>query len=79
LLCPDQEFEELAARANASTRKIDYIPLVEVEGIDFEVHPKAFVRSPSDEGTNPGRATSDKSVSKAGEGHHQVTRVCWQE
>jgi hypothetical protein len=58
-------------------RKIDYIPLVEVEGIDFEVHPKAFVRSPSDEKTNPGRTTSDKStVNKAGEGHHQV---CWQE
>jgi hypothetical protein len=58
---------------------IDYVPLVEVEGIDFEVHPKTFVRSPSDAGTNLGRTTSNKSTAgKGGEGHHQVTRVCWQ-
>jgi hypothetical protein len=59
---------------------IDFIPLVEVEGIDFEVHPKTFVKTPSDAGTNLGRTTSDGlTVSKGGQGHHQVTRVCWQE
>jgi hypothetical protein len=91
LLCPDQEFEELATRAEASMRLIDFIPLEEVEGIDFEVHPKTFVRAPSGKDNfvrspsgrnNLVRTPSDEersTVSKEREGHHQVTRVCWQE
>ena len=89
--CAGPEGRELLSAFEKTNRSSYPHIMEEVEGIDFEVHPKTFVGAPSGKDNfvrspsgrnNLVRTPSDEersTVSKEREGHHQVTRVCWQE